>query len=76
MRVIMPLEIAESIAKHLPATVRNAVGKMDAEQQSVFEETYKRRARSAVLLLILAIIFPIQHFLEGKVATGLIFLLL
>ncbi len=69
----MALQISESIAKHLPPIARNAVGRMDAEQQSVFEETYKRRKRSPVLLLILAIIFPIQHFLEGKVVSGLIF---
>ena len=35
------LEIEQKLANSLPSSVKNAVGKLSEEQQSVFEEDYK-----------------------------------
>lgn len=69
----MPLEIRTEVARHLPSSVTNALGKMPAEQQAVFEEEFVRKRRNTVLMLILAIIFPIHFFFEGRVGMGLLY---
>ena len=48
--------------------------KMSLEQQSVFEEEYREERRNPILYQLLAIFFPIQHFLQGQVGRGLLFL--
>jgi TM2 domain-containing membrane protein YozV len=46
---------------------------MTPEQQSIFIDEYKRKRKNAFLLFLLAIFFPIQHFLLGKAGIGVIF---
>ena len=69
----MSLEISTELANKLPSSVKNSLGKMPSEQQAVFEEEYSRKKRNPVLLLILAILFPIHFFLEGRVGMGLLY---
>ena len=69
------LEISPSIADKLPPIVKQGLTKLSPEQQMTFEHEYKRRARNNVLFLVLAILFPIQHFLEGRVGLGILFIL-
>lgn len=71
----MPLEIEASIADRLPAMAKDALSRLPTEKQSMFVEEYKRRTRSPVLMLLLAIFFPIQLFLLGKAGLGVAFLL-
>lgn len=69
----MPLEIRSETARSLPSSVTNALGKMPADQQAVFEEEYVRKRRNSVLMLLLAIFFPIQFFIEGRIGLGILF---
>ncbi|MDD2700214.1 MAG: TM2 domain-containing protein [Sideroxydans sp.] len=70
----MALEIGSDVAKTLPSSVKNALGQMTGEQQAVFEEEYKKKMKSPLLMQLLAIFFPIHYFLLGRIGTGLIFL--
>lgn len=45
------------------------------EQKLVFVTEYNRKKRSMALMVALAILFPIQLFLLGKVGLGILFLL-
>ena len=54
-----------------PPLVQSALSKMTEEQKLTFESEYGRRKRSMPLLVVLAIFFPIQHFLLGKVGLGI-----
>lgn len=69
----MALELKPSVAKALPSSVRNALGKMPAEQQAVFEEEYARKRRSTVLMGLMAIFLPIHFFFEDRVGMGILF---
>lgn len=69
----MALEIRSDVAKQLPSSVKNALGRMPGDQQAVFEEEYVDRRRSAVLMLLLAILFPIHFFFEGRVGLGILY---
>lgn len=69
------LFISRSIADELPSTVRQALSTMSESQQTNFEEDYKRRRKSRAVYFLIALLFPIQHFLLGKSGLGLIFLL-
>ena len=69
----MALEVVESIAKTLPSSVKNALAKMTAEDQAVFEEEYKKKMKSPVAYTLIAIFFPIHYFLLGKIGLGLAF---
>jgi hypothetical protein len=71
----MPLEIEASIADRLPSLVKDALSKMPSERQSMFVEEYRRKARTPALMLILAVVFPIQLFLLGRAGLGIAFLL-
>lgn len=44
-------------------------------QQAAFAEEYQRRKRSVALMMALAILFPIQLFLLGRIWLGILFLL-
>jgi hypothetical protein len=48
---------------------------MPDEQQLLFEDEYKRKAKSTGLLTVLAIFFPIQLFLLGKTGLGIAFII-
>jgi len=69
----MALEIKSEIANTLPSSVKNALGKLPPEEQAVFEEEYARKRRNKVLLLVLAILFPIHFFFEDRVGMGLLY---
>ncbi len=69
----MTLEIRSSVAKQLPSSVKNALGRMPREQQAVFEEEYVDKRRSGLLMLLLSILFPIHFFFEGRVGLGILY---
>ena len=56
-----------------PPVVQASIAKMDEQQKLTFEAEYARRHKSKGLIIALAIIFPIQHFLLGKVGMGIFF---
>ena len=56
-----------------PPVVVNALRNMDEGQKLAFEAEYHRRAKSKGLLIVLAILLPIQLFLLGKVGMGILF---
>ncbi len=58
----------------LPPVVLASLQKMDDAQRLTFESTYHRqKVSSKGLMVVLAIIFPIQHFLLGKTGLGIAF---
>lgn len=67
----MALEIIPSIAEMLPVTVKSALAKMSAQDQSMFQEEFEKKRKSSGLMLVLAIFFPIQLFLLGKTGLGI-----
>ena len=71
----MSIAISPSISDCLPATVRTALAKMPDEQQLLFEDEYKRKAKNTGLLTALAVLFPIQLFMLGKTGLGIAFLI-
>lgn len=71
--VMMALEIRSDVANQLPSSVKNALGRMPGDQQAVFEEEYVDKRRSAVLMLLLSILFPIHFFFEGRVGLGILY---
>ncbi|MHC1791782.1 TM2 domain-containing protein [Solidesulfovibrio sp.] len=71
----MSLAIEPSIAARIPTSAKAALAKMTDEQQMMFVEEFKRRSKSTGLMVFLAIVFPIQLFLLGKVGLGFVFLL-
>ena len=56
-----------------PPLVQSALTKMTEDQKLTFESEYNSRKKSLGLLVVLAIFFPIQHFLLGKTAMGIFF---
>lgn len=71
--VRLALEIRSNVAKQLPSSVKNALGRMPGEQQAVFEEEYVDKRRSGLLMLLLSILFPIHFFFEGRVGLGILY---
>ena len=65
--VIVALEITPSIAEKLPTIVKSALNNMSAEEQMMFQEEYEKKSKSTGLMVFLAIFFPIQLFLLGKI---------
>jgi len=49
--------------------------KMSEEEQLAFAADYKLKAKSGGAMLALAILFPIQLFLLGKVGLGILYFL-
>jgi len=56
-----------------PPIVQNALKNIDETQRLTFESEFNQRKRSKGNMIALAIIFPIQLFLLGRVGLGLIF---
>lgn len=69
----MALQIRSSVSKQLASSVSTVVGQMTPEQQSIFEEEYEAKSRNTVLMLILAIVFPIHFFFEDRIVLGVLF---
>lgn len=71
----MALEIKNSMAKKLPATVKAALAKMSTEDQKTFQNEFHKKAKSTGWMVFLAIFFPIQLFVLGKTGLGIAFFL-
>ena len=56
-----------------PPLVQSALSKMTDEQNLTFEAEYARRRKDTALYVVLAIIFPIQLVLLGRLGLQLIF---
>lgn len=56
-----------------PPVVMASFSKMDETQRLTFESAYKQRCWSKGVMIALAILFPIQHFLLGKTGMGVAF---
>jgi hypothetical protein len=69
----MALDIETSIRDQLAPMVKEALSKLPADKQSMFVDEYQRKAKSPVLMLLLAIFFPIQLFLLGKTGAAIAF---
>jgi len=70
----MGLEIPREIEKKLPPRVRTDLAKLDAKKQQMFVDQYKMKARNKAVMVVLAILFPIQLFFLGKVGLGVAFI--
>ncbi len=66
----MSLEIESSVADKLPNMVKTSLAKLSTEHQSQFVEEYKRKSKNLGVMMVLAILFPIQLFLLGKTGLG------
>ena len=71
----MPLVIEESIVKNLPVLLKEPLSKMPEEKQSIFVEEFKKRSKNSGIMITLAILFPIQLFLLGKIGLGILYYL-
>lgn len=69
----MTLNLSTRVADSLPSSVKQTLAQMPDAAQSTFEEEYKRKMKSPATLQLLAIFFPIQHFLLGKTGLGILF---
>ena len=56
-----------------PPVVLASLNKMDETQRLTFESAYRQRKLSKGVMVTLAILFPIQHFLLGKTGMGVAF---
>lgn len=59
--------------KELPLMVREAFSYMPAAKQAMFMTEYKKKRKDPLLLLVLAVFLPVQFFLLGRTALGLLF---
>lgn len=71
----MSLVIDATLAEKLPASVKSALANMSNDQQMLFQQEFKKKAKGTGLYVALAILFPIQLFLLGKTGLGVVFLL-
>lgn len=71
----MALELKPSVMAALPITVKTALAKMSLEEQLMFQEMFEKKSKSLAPMLLLAVLFPIQHFLLGKTGLGIVFFL-
>ncbi len=69
----MGLNLSNAVADTLPSTIKQALASMSDAQQEMFEEEYKRKMKPPMKMQLLAIFFPIQHFLMDKAGTGVFF---
>ena len=53
-----------------PPAVQSALSNVTDEQKITFQNSYDQQKKNKVLLVILAIFFPIQLFLLGKAGLG------
>lgn len=58
---------------YFPPVVHSAVSKMSEEEKLVFQTEYDRRKISKGVMIVLAVLFPIQLILLGKVGLWFAF---
>ncbi len=59
----------------LPPVAAAAYQQLSEDQKQTFNASYNSRKRSMALMVALAILFPIQMFLLGRVLLGILFLI-
>ena len=59
----------------LEPITQQAIRKLDSDELLLFTSTYGRKKRGVGGMVALAVLFPIQLFLLGKVALGVAFVL-
>lgn len=64
-----------ALAEKYPPVVMASFSKMDETQRLTFESAYNQRKKTKGVMVALAILFPIQHFMLGKTGMGVAFLL-
>jgi len=69
----MGLNVSNVVLDTLPSSLKQALAQMPQDQQATFEEEYKRKMKAPMTMQLLAIFFPIQHFLMGKTGAGILF---
>lgn len=69
----MGLNVSNAVLDTLPSSLKQALGQLTDAQQAMFEEEYKRKMKPPMKMQLLAIFFPIQHFLMGKTGSGILF---
>lgn len=69
----MGLNVSSAMLDTLPSSLKQALAQMSEQQQAMFEEEYKRKMKPPMKMQLLAIFFPIQHFLMGKTGSGILF---
>ena len=57
----------------LPPPAIAGYQELTPDQQAVFSAHYNSRKRNTALMVLLAIVFPIQLFLLGKIGLGILF---
>lgn len=59
----------------LPPVAAPAFQELSEDQKIAFAAEFNRRKRSLVVMILLAVIFPIQLFFLGKVGLGILFVI-
>ena len=67
--------MSDIVIDGIPEKAQPALMEMSDTQQASFLTEYNRRKRSTGLMLLLAILFPIQLFFLGRIGLGILFLL-
>lgn len=69
----MALIIKESLKPHIPMSVQSALSKMSNDEQAIFEMEFEKKKRSTIIMVILAILLPIQLLFLNKVGLWFLF---
>jgi len=67
--------VSDIVIDGIPEKAQPALMEMSDTQKASFLTEYNRRKRSTGLMLLLAILFPIQLFFLGRIGLGILFLL-
>ncbi len=69
------LEISSSVERQLPSTVKTALSKLSTEKQSLFEEEFKKKAKSTTTayICLIFLIFSVHYFYLGKPGRNILF---
>lgn len=62
--------IPQNILNEISSSAKSSLIKLPEEQQNFFIEEYSKKKKDPTLMLVLAILFPIQLFLLGKTGLG------
>lgn len=69
----MPSLLSQRMIDRLPEIVKRTVGSMNDEDRLHFERHYLKRRMVTWPLVLLAVFFPIQLFVLGKIGLGIVF---
>lgn len=69
--VVMPIN--QDILTLLPLVPKTAYSKMTEAQRAQFEREYKAKARSTGKMVLISMLFPVQHFMLGRSGLGILF---